>query len=105
MLQCWETSLLAVTRKGKLLVDGVSDFPNSHSAIKAREGDVCFGSGTGRSKSFHHVGESSLTSQGSGPRWNWCLSVMWKPRKVMQRDYRVRKSKIPPPTAIGSPHG
>ena len=37
-------------------------------------------------KCSHHVDESSLTSQGSGPRWNRCLSVMWKPRKAMQRE-------------------
>ena len=38
--------MLAVTHKHKSLADGfVSDFRNSRSAIKAREDDVCFGSG------------------------------------------------------------
>jgi hypothetical protein len=78
---------LVVTPKHKSLADGVSDFRNSRPAIKAREGHVCFGSGKQKIfEVFHHVDESSLISQGSGPRWNRPLSVMWKPRKAMQRE-------------------
>ena len=58
---------------------------------KPEKGNVCFGWGNRRSsKSFRHVDESSSTSQGSGPRWNRALFVMWKPRKAMQRDYSIR---------------
>lgn len=69
MVEC-HVAVLAVTRKRKLLVDGVSDFPNSHSTIK--------------------VDESSLTSQGFRPPLE-SVSVLETLEKRCNVNYRVRK--------------